>query len=86
MKLQNNSENALCHTLKEKFYRLEVGKVLDVPNEIADIWLKFKGVSVYVSQEDVEKAKELAVKEALKAEKAKQKSAKTVKPTKKSEK
>lgn len=72
MKLINNSKCALCHGLPKKdFYRLEVGKVLDVPKEVADIWLKYEGVQVYVSPEDVEKAKAEAVAKALKEEKAK---------------
>lgn len=74
MKLINNSKCALCHGLPKKdFYRLEVGKVLDVPKEVADIWLKYEGVQVYVAPEDVEKAKAEAVAKALKEEKAKAK-------------
>lgn len=74
MKLINNSENALCHgDVKGDFYRLEVGKVLDVPKAIADIWLKIEGVAVHVDAEDIEKEKEKAVKEALAKVKAESK-------------
>ena len=87
MKLINNSDNNLSHIAdKDTCYILQVGKVLDVPQAVAKIWLTYPGVSVFVSPEDVEEEKKKAVAEALKAEKAKQKSAKTVKPTKKSEK
>lgn len=80
MKLINNSKCALCHGIPKKdFYRLEVGKVLDVPKEVADIWLKYEGVQVYVSPEDVEKAKAEAVAKALKEEKAKTASKKSSK-------
>lgn len=72
MKLINNSDNALCHgDVKGDFYRLEVGKVLDVPKNIAKIWLGYKGVARHVDAEDIEKEKAKAVADALKAEKDK---------------
>jgi hypothetical protein len=66
MKIINNSENALCHGLPSQtnkcFYRVEVGKVLDVPKEVAKLWLKIKGVEEYAAPSDVKKA-EAKVKE-----------------------
>lgn len=60
MKIINNSENAICHGLPSQsnkgFYRLEVGKVLDVPEDIAKLWLKIKGVEEYAAPDDVKKA------------------------------
>ena len=79
MKLINNSENNLCHSIGDKFYLLEVGKVLDVPKEVADAWLKYEGVAIHVDAEDIEKAKAKAVEEALKAEKEKQEKEKQAK-------
>ena len=71
MKLINNSKINLSH---DKFY-LGIGTILDVPDAIAEKWLKIDGISRYISSEDVEKEKEKAVKEAveeaLKAEKQK---------------
>lgn len=62
MKIINNSENALCHGLPSQtnkdFYRVEVGKVLDVPEHIAKLWLKIKGVEEYAAPEEVKKAEE----------------------------
>lgn len=64
MKIINNSENAICHglPLQKNFYRVEVGKVLDVPEEVAKLWLKIKGVEEYAAPSDVKKA-EAKVKE-----------------------
>lgn len=62
MKIINNSENALCHGLPSQtnkgFYRVEVGKVLDVPEDVAKLWLKIKGVEEYAAPSDVKKAEE----------------------------
>lgn len=84
MKIINNSENALCHGLPSQtnkgFYRVEVGKVLDVPEEVAKLWLKIKGVEEYAAPSDVKKAEE-KVKE-LEA-KLKKLEAPKKKPTKK---
>lgn len=80
MKLINNSDNALSHALDaDHFYRVEVGQIIDVPEKVAKIWLKFDGVSAYASPEDVEKEKEKAVKEALAKAKAEQKATKNTK-------
>lgn len=60
MKIINNSENAICHglPLQGNFYRVEVGKVLDVPKNVAELWLKIKGVEEYAAPEEVKKAEE----------------------------
>lgn len=60
MKIKNNSENAICHgcPLQKNFYRVEVGKVLEVPDEVAKLWLKIKGVEEYAAPSDVKKAEE----------------------------
>ena len=91
MKLINNGENNLLHVIdKEHSFKLEVGKVLDVPKEIAKVWLTYPGIQTYVSPEDLELEKEKAVKEALKKakeqEKAKAQSKSASKSTKSSKK
>ena len=61
MKIINNSENAICHGLpldKKNFYRVEVGEVLNVPEHVANLWLKIKGVEEYAAPEEVKKAEE----------------------------
>lgn len=60
MKIINNSENAICHglPLQKNFYRVEVGKVIDVPEEVAKLWLKIKGVKEYAAPDDVKKAEQ----------------------------
>ena len=62
MKIINNSENAICHGLPSQsgkgFYKVEVGKILDVPEDIAKLWLKIKGVEEYAAPDDVKKAEE----------------------------
>ena len=83
MRLLNNSQNALMHEAKSedgrlKFYLLEVGKTLEVPDEVGEIWLKHEGVTIYIDPADFEAEKAKAVKEALEAERAKE--AKTAKP------
>lgn len=72
MKLINNSKNAMMHQIGKDFLVLEVGKVLEVPEDVAKIWLKYPGIQPYATPEDIEEAKKQAVKEALAKEKAKQ--------------
>ena len=67
MRILNNSKLNLSH---DKYY-LEVGKSLDVPKEVAEIWLKFDGVEKFIAPEDIEAEKAKAVAEALKEERAK---------------
>ena len=76
MRLLNNSENALMHEAPKKdgrlqFYILPVGETLEVPEEVGKLWLKIKGVTVYIDPADFEAEKQKAVEEALKAERAK---------------
>ena len=72
MKLINRSKNALSHNFNNQILRLEIDEFKDVPKEVAQIWLKYEGVEVYISPEDLEKAKEKAVKEALEKEEIKE--------------
>lgn len=62
MKIINKSENAICHGIpsmtNKDFYRVEVGKVLEVPDYIAELWLKIKGVEEYAAPADVKKAED----------------------------
>lgn len=86
MKVINNSIYNLSHELngpEKKLYTLGIGSFLDVPDEIAEKWLKIEGVKPYVTPEDIETEKKKAVEEALKAERAKAaESEKEVKPAK----
>lgn len=77
MRLINNSENALMHEApstdgRMKFYVLEVGKTLEVPDEVGELWLKHKGVEQHIEPADLEAEKAKAVEKALKEERAKQ--------------
>ena len=60
MKIINNSENAISHglPLQKNFYRVEVGEVLEVPENVGKLWLKIKGVEEYAAPEEVRKAEE----------------------------
>lgn len=75
MKVINNSIYNLSHNdfSTKKNYYCEVGSFLDVPEDIAEKWLKIEGVKPYVTTEDIEAEKKKAVEEALKAERAKAK-------------
>lgn len=80
MKLINNSKLALSHGK----YVFPIGSIIEVPEKIAEIWMTYKGITQYVSPEDIEAIKEQAVKEALKGakqvvKKVAKKTAKTVK-------
>lgn len=67
MRVLNNSKLNLSH----EGYTLKIGENLEVPKNVADIWLKIDGVTKYVTPEDLEAEKAKAVEEALKAERAK---------------
>lgn len=67
MRVLNNSKLNLSHGK----YTLKIGESLDVPNNVAEIWLKIEGVTKFITPEDFEAEKAKAVKEALKAERAK---------------
>jgi len=62
MKLINNSKNSLSHDK----YNLAIGSIVDVPEEVAKLWLNFEGITQYYSADDIEAEKEKAVKAALK--------------------
>lgn len=73
MRLVNNSDNNLRHTLvkndKPKTYVLKVGEQLEVPAELGEIWLKLNGIEKIITEADVEKAKAKAVAESKKTKK-----------------
>lgn len=79
MKVINNSIYNLSHNdfSSKKNYYCEIGSFLDVPEDIAEKWLKIEGVKPYVTTEDIEAEKKKAVEEALKAERAKAETKKT---------
>lgn len=79
MRVLNNSKLNLSHGE----YTLKIGESLDVPKQIADIWLKFEGVTKFITPEDIEAEKAKAVAEALKAERAKNVTKPASKKTKK---
>lgn len=60
MKLYNKSGNGLQHVLiqdgKSNTYTLPNGATAEIPDEIADKWLKIKGVEKYIAPADYEKA------------------------------
>lgn len=64
MKVINKTGNGLSHTMPingnmERFY-IPNGGILDVPEEIAGIWLNLGGVEKYIDQADLEKAEKEA--------------------------
>lgn len=79
MRVLNNSTLNISHDK----YTIKIGETLDVPNDVADIWLKIDGVTKYVTPEDLEAEKAKAVEEALKAERAKNAAKPASKKTKK---
>lgn len=60
MKLYNKSGNGLQHVLvkdgKMNTYTLPNGSTADIPEEIAEKWLKINGVEEYIAPADLEKA------------------------------
>lgn len=77
MRILNNSSCALMHEnpdskgREDRFFICEVGKTLEVPDAIAELWLNYEGVTKFIAPEDIEAEKAKAVEEALKAERAK---------------
>lgn len=57
MKLINKTENNLNHFEEGKMYFLGAGQFGDYPNNIAEIWLKVKGIEKYATPEDLEAIK-----------------------------
>lgn len=66
IKLQNNTRTTFVHGN----YRLEANGIVDVPNDVAKIWMQHQGVIEYVAPADAkaEKAKYEAEIEKLKQE------------------
>ena len=81
MKLFNKSTNGLSHTVietvkdkkVEKTYFLPVGEHVEVPEKVAKIWLKIKGVEEYVEPADLAKLEAEAKAEKERLEKENQK-------------
>lgn len=94
MKLLNKSGNGLSHTIKKivngkeesKYFFLAIGKVIDVPEEIANLWLKIKGVEKYVAPEDLAEIEAKKDKEIEKLKKELAEAKKDNKTTKKTKK
>lgn len=74
MKVFNKCGNGLSHSLKGNVYYLANDTIGDIPEEVAQAWLKIKGVTEYIAPEDLEKLK--AENKALKAEKTPKKTSK----------
>ncbi len=67
MRLYNKSGNGLQHVLAKEgkmyTYNLPNGSTADIPDEIAEKWLKINGVEKYIAPADLDKAaKEAKVK------------------------
>lgn len=72
MKLYNKNKNGFSHTVQSKVktadgevikpitYTLAAGATADVPDEVAEIWLKIEGVEKYIAPEDLKKAQKQA--------------------------
>lgn len=60
MKLYNRSNNGLTHTEGTKVYILAKGATAEIPDNIAKIWLKIKGIEKYIGQDDLKKAEKEA--------------------------
>ena len=69
MKIQNKTSNGFSHVMKEQdekgylkdvLYTVAAGGVADVPDEVAQVWLKIPGVVQYVAPEDLKKVEEEA--------------------------
>ena len=69
MKLINKTQNAYCHQLDKDYYFIGINKVVDVPEELAKIWLKIDGIEKYVDSKDVEKAAKEVEAKAKEAQK-----------------
>lgn len=71
MKIENKSGHGLSHIIvskdnKKTTYFCANGKVLDVPADVATLWLKINGVKEYVDPVELKKLQEENAK--LKAE------------------
>lgn len=74
MKVINKTGNGLSHTIniegKTERYYVQNGGVVDVPEEIAVLWLQLNGVEKYIDQADLEKAEREAKAKAEAEKKA----------------
>lgn len=83
MKIINRSEFNLSHALEKEIklkdgtirmeqqpYLLPIGETMEVPDEVAKVWLKIKGVEKFRNEADIEAEKQKAVEEALAKQKA----------------
>lgn len=64
MKLYNKSNNGLTHTDNGNTYVLAKGATAEIPDDIAKIWLKIKGIEKYIGQDDLKKAEKEALAKA----------------------
>lgn len=79
MKLTNKSGNGLSHFLNEKGYFLANGETKEIPNAVAEVWLKIKGVEEYADPEELKKVKAELEKVKKTAETTKKVTKKTTK-------
>ena len=70
MKLINKTKNGYLHTIGDKTYLIPAGAKVEVPEDVAQIWLKIAGIEKYIEPIEAEKEQEKAAKEIeeLKAE------------------
>lgn len=85
MKLVNRGENNLSHSIMKEFevegekryestpYVLKIGETLDVPEEVAKVWLKFKGVEKVVDRAEIEAEIRKEIEAEVKSKKTKTK-------------
>lgn len=85
MKLINRGENNLSHSLMKEFevdgekrielipYVLKIGETLEVPEVIAKVWLKFKGVEKVIDRAEIEAEIRKEIEAEVKTKKAKSK-------------
>lgn len=57
MKLINRSGNGLSHIIEREVYYIANGAIGDVPEAVAKVWLKIKGVEEYADVEELKKVK-----------------------------
>ena len=85
MKLINRGENNLSHSLIKEFevegekkqefipYVLKIGETLDVPEEVAKVWLKFKGIEKVMDRAEIEAEIRKEIEAEVKSKKTKAK-------------
>lgn len=66
MKLKNNSKNAFIHMVGRTKIYLGQGDIIEVPNDVAKMWLKYDGVEEYTSPEEIKALKEQVAKKTTK--------------------